>query len=185
MAQIETLAYHFSKARKVNETSNGYVSKVPTFTAPNGDAETATGSSVQTVAAGIGGTGENCMVICPYGAGANNTTFSVRVIGWRSCPDPSGLTKTLWIPMLLAEYACTISTTPVGLAGGYLTATDCFADTIVKTYPTDATPSSDTNSNAADLIACVVVDLKGSQRVELQFTTGGSATSANALIAMY
>ncbi len=185
MPQAETLSYQFTKARKVNETSNGYVSKVPTFTAPSGDAETATGASVQAVAAGIGGTGENCVVICPFGAGSDNATFSVRVIGWRAAPDPAGLTKTVWIPMLLAEYACTISTTPVGLAGGYVTATDCFVDTIVKTYPTDSTPSSDTNSNAANLIACVVVDMKGSQRVELQFTTGASATSCNALIAMY
>ncbi len=39
--------------------------------------------------------------------------------------------------------------------------------------------------NAADMIAHIVVDMKGFTKIELTFSTGSSATSCNALIAKY
>lgn len=183
---LETLSSHFRKARSVNQTSNGYVSKIPTVTEPTGDAATATGASV----IDIGTDGNYCqngMIILPYGIGSNNQTMSVRVIGWRKVgltDGQGGATTTIWIPVVLAEFACTLSSTPIGIAGAQVLNTELFADTITLTYGNNNV-SVEIISPAADIIAHAVLDLKGFKKVELSFTTGGSATSCNALVAMY
>lgn len=184
MALIETFAGRLQKARSVNQTSNGYVSKVPTVTEPLGDAGTATGTSVIEMAAGTGSS-QNLVKIMPYGVGANNTTFSFRVIGWQGIQNAGNVIPYLWVPVLLGEFACTLSSSAPGVAGATVVATEYFADTITQTYPAAATSSIEVVSNAADLIAHVVLDAKGCEKIELSFTTGGSATSCNALVSRY
>lgn len=178
---VETLSTSFQKARSVNQTSATFVSKLPTATEPVGDAGTATGASVIELGQG-GATSPNVLIICPYAIGSNNNTFSVRVIGWRSIGE-NAPTTMLWIPVVLVELACTISGTAIGIAAKVILATEMFADTIALTYGNDDI-SVDIVSPAADIIAHALVDMKGSQKLELSFTTGSSATSCNALVAL-
>jgi hypothetical protein len=178
---LETLSQEFRKARSVNQTSNGYVSKVPTATEPSGDAGTATGASVIDLGKG-GSTAQNGLLAVFYGTGSNNNTFSARVIGWRSAGSNAPDTM-LWIPVVLVEFALTLSSTPAGVVGKTIVATELFADTIALTYGNDDI-SVDIVSPAADIIAHAVLDLKGFQKVEFSFTTGGSATDCNSLLAL-
>ncbi len=181
MALLETYCSSFRKARSVNQTSNGYVSKLPTATEPSGDAGSATGASVIDIAP-IGGVGQNGCRCVFYGVGSNNNTFSSRVIGWSSVGDNDVNTK-LWIPVILVEFAVTLSSTPIGVAGKTIVATELFADTITLTYG-NANVSVDIVSPAADIIASAIFDVKGFQKIEFSFTTGASATSCNALLAL-
>lgn len=180
-AVLQTISSDFNKVRSVNQTSNGYVAKIPTATEPAGDAATATGASIQEMRGVVfAGSGvQNAVILMPYGTGSNNSTFSMRVYGWR----PIGLntpTTALWIPALLCEVACTMTSTGPGIAGKIIVATELFVDTITITYG-NANVSVEAVSPANDLPAHIVVDLKGFPKFEATFTTGGSATDCNAL----
>jgi hypothetical protein len=181
---LETLAGRLQKARSVNQTSAAFVSKVPTLTEPVGDAGTATGSAVIDMVKDSG-LSQNLVKVKPYGVGANNTTFSVRVIGWSAVANGGNVIPNEWIPELLGEFACTISSSCPGVSGGVVAATEFFVDTITQTYPASATSSIEVVSNAADLVAHAVLDVKGNEKIELSFSTGSSATSCNALISRY
>lgn len=180
-------------ARKVNQTSNGYVSKIPTTTEPVGDAGTATGAAVIDLTAPdtLGGlTSANRAMVHFFGAGSDTNTFSCRVIGW-SCvaQAPGGLAlggrPVLWVPTVLVEVQATLSV-QVGIAGSSALNTDRFADTIALTGTTaNAGQGVEIVSPANDTIAHLVVDLKGAQKLEFSFTTGGSATDCNALYKVY
>lgn len=178
---LETESMSFRKVRAVNQTSNGYVSKLPTATEPSGDAGTATGASVIDLAPKQGAA-QNGLIVVFYGVGSNNNTFSARVIGWRVTGE-NNVDTLLWIPVVLCEFAVTLSSTPIGVANKTIVATELFADTIALTYGNDDV-SVDIVSPAADIIAHAVLDLKGFMKAELSFTTGGSATSCNALVAL-
>lgn len=192
-----TRAGPWRKLRSVNETSNGYVSKIPRATSPftaaglNGDAGTATGASVIQLTNGvIGGQAQSGAEFLFYGVGANNTTFSARIIGW-SALTTSGLSPVnpetqVWIPVVLVEVQCTLSSTPIGLAGRAIVATELFADTITLVGTTGvAGLDMSITSPANDTIARVFVDLWGHTELEVQFTTGGSATSCNGLFRLF
>ncbi len=182
---IETNSTLFRKARSVNQTSNGYVSKVPTNTepgTPNDDAGTATGTSVIKLSSDSGSSAQNQAIIVPYGTGSNNGTFLMRAIGWRYVgTDP---TTRLWIPVVLGEWTCTLSSSIPGVAGKTIVATELFADTIVIVGTTGGDNALGISSPAADIMAYIILDLRGSQKLELTFTTGGSATDCNALVAL-
>ena len=181
---LETLAGRLQKARSVNQTSSSFVSKVPTTTTPLGDAGSATGASVLDMVRNSGES-QNLVKIKPYGVGSNNTTFSVRVIGWAAIANAGNVISNLWIPELLGEFLCTLSSACPGVAGATVTDSEYFVDTITQTYPATATSSIEAVSNGADLIAHIVLDAKGNEKIELSFTTGSSATSCNALISRY
>lgn len=179
MATIETISQFFRKARSVNQTSTSFVSKVPVNAQPAADSGSATASAAIDLA-NNGIITQNSVLICPYALASNNDTFSVRVIGWRRIGTEP--TSWLWVPVLLAEIACTCGTS-VGVAGMQVLNTEAFADTITLTAGNDNV-SIDRNSLADNLIAHVVVDMKGSKMLELSFSTeSSSATSCNALIA--
>lgn len=178
MALLETLSEPFKKARLTNQTSNGYVSKVPTATEPTGDANTATGSAVIDLTRPEGGVVQNSILAVFYGVGSNDNTFSCRVIGWRKVgTDPNSL---VWVPVVLVEYAVTLSSTPVGILSRDISSTEIFADTISLTTGNDDV-STDVVSPTGNVIAHAVFDAKGFTKLEFSFTTGGSATSCNAL----
>ncbi len=181
---LETLSGNFRKARSVNQTSNGYVSKVPTATEPIGDAGTASGASIIDIGSlGSGGTGaiQNAMLAVFYGVGSDTNTFSAKLIGWKPVDWDNRLTG-LWIPVPLVVLALTLSTPP-GLAGKTILNTELFADTITLTTGNDDV-SVDIVSHADNTISHCLIDLKGFQKVEWSFTTGGSATSCNALFVL-
>lgn len=170
---------HFLKARTTNQTSASFVSKVATATEPTG-----TGSSAANASVLLMNTGSIAkpplLQICPFGVGSNNNTFSLRAIGWRQT-GPDGATDALWLPVLLAEILCTLSSSCPGVSGKIVADTEYFADTVAVTYG-NANVSVEVVSPAND-ISCghVMVGVKGFPKVELSFSTGGSATSCNAL----
>lgn len=194
---MQTLCSPWRKLRNTNETSNGYVSKVPRNTDPyvnantttkNGDADTATGPSVINFRNSPNPSMpvQNGIQLLFYGVGANDNTFSCRILGWANmCNDRANVfadSAQIWIPVVLAEVAVTLSSTPVGLAGANILATELFADTITITGTT-ANPGINCNivSPANNTIARMFLDAEGYQYIEAQFTTGGSATSCNGL----
>lgn len=181
---LETLTRTWTKARSVNQTSSSFVSKVPTTTEPLGDAGTATGACVFDLGLVPGGVVQNSLLLMPYAIGADNVTFSVRVFGWRragpASADGSG-TLPLWIPTLMCELACTASAF-VGVAGAYVLNTGRFADTLTLT--TGDAAAVGIVSPTGDVAGHAMLDLKGSQKLELTFSTGGVATSCNALWAL-
>lgn len=184
---IETQSGPLAKARSVNYTTNGFPSLVPTTTEPVVDAGTATGQAAialgsQTPA--LSGLARNSAIVLPYGADAaiNNKTGSMRVIGWGSIDSPTSQSGRLWIPVPLVEVQCTFNGTQIGVAGKALIATEGFASTITLTGTTaNANVGVEIVSPANSTIGYLIVDLRGFQKIEFIFTTGGSVTSCNAL----
>lgn len=182
---LDSLCTPFRRARLVSQTSSGYVAKSPTATEPDGDDGTATGPSVIEFAPLEGGAMPGSALILFYGEGANNATFSCRVIGWKSIlvnNDPTK--KRLWIPVTLCEVQVTLSTV-VGVAGADVDADDRFADTLAL-VGTSGNPnvSMEMISPQDNTIASLMVSLKGMQKLELSFDTTSSATNCNALLAL-
>lgn len=162
---MQSLVTTYSKARTANDTASSFASKVATVTKPSG-------TGVITIEQ-IGRFTRNNVVLLPYGAGADNNTMSVRVLNWR---EISGL----WIPTIVCEVACTLSTS-VGVSAQAVLDTERFADTLTLTYG-NAGVDCQVFSPANNTPAHVVVDAKGASVLEVIFTTGGSATSCNALV---
>ncbi len=187
MVVLGTTSMKWRRVRSTNTTDNGFPSRIIRATEPSGTGN----SAAQATASAVidmtqpdgGGITQNAMIIKPYGAGANNATFSLRVIGWRKVEEGDP-TTTIWDPTVLVELACTLSSTPIGLAGKVIVATDLFADTIVLTTGNDDV-SCDIVSPTGDVAAHAVVDLKGFTKIEMTFTTGGSATNCNALVSLF
>ena len=187
---LETVSEFLRKARSVNQSSGSFVSKVPTTTEPTGDAGNATGTSIIELVPpgtqGGGGCVQNLVRIMPYGTGSATNTFSMRIIGWSKLPSSSPPQKPdLWVPVVLAELLCTLSSV-TGVAGSDVDNTQLFAGTIAI-VGTSGNPgvSLDIVSPANSVIAHVVADMKGFQKLELSFSTGSSATDCNALVAKY
>ena len=164
---MDTLIAQFSKARTANSTDSAFASRVPTTTKPADD------GVLQAVA--YGRAVRSSVLIEPFGAGGDNTTLDVRVIGWAQA---SGL----WIPTILCQVACTLSGA-LGVSGATVLNTERFADIITLTSPF-GTSGVDVlvSSPANDTPGHIVVDAKGHQLVELLFKTG-TATNGNALVA--
>lgn len=177
----EGLAAPFVKCRTVNQTTTGaYESKIPTATAPSGTGSTGTNASVQDLMTGTTAR-SSAVIIVPYGTGADTNTFKMAVLGWRSVGrEVSG--TALWIPVILYEATCTLST-PVGVAAKTIVATERFCDTITVISGSVAVADG-LVSPGNNFIAHVIVPLAGFQFLELTFDRGGSATDCNALIAL-
>jgi hypothetical protein len=173
---IETLSQALVPARSVDQTSSTAVSRLPQATEPYGDAGTATGPSV--IEAGNKGVvAQNNLLVVPYGTGSGS--FSINVYGWRQILLDG---NTLWVPVLLCQLAATLNTSIPGVAGSPVDNNHFFCDTLsVVLGNADVSVEAVAGSG---YIAHAIVDLKGSQKVELSFFTGGSATAANALVAM-
>lgn len=60
--------------------------------------------------------------VVPVGAGADDSTFNLRLVGWSHAAG-------LWVPEVLVEFACTLSTA-VGVSGATVTDSERFADTV-------------------------------------------------------
>jgi hypothetical protein len=176
---IETLSTSFRKARTTNATNTSFPSKVPTGTEPTGTGSSGTAASV--IDCGWGGVvSQNGLLVMPYGTGDNDDVFALRVIGWTVVGNDSS--TWVWVPMILAEITCTMSSTIPGVSGRDVVATEYFCDTLSMVTGNEDV-SVDITSPTGDVGAHFVVDLKGCQKVELTFdTTTGDPTGANALI---
>lgn len=184
------------KAFATSATDTSFASRIPTITEPSGDGihELVNGASKSGDKDKGRAADVEAAILCMfYGAGADNATFDVRLIGWDTIyAKPT----TLWIPKILASFTCTLSAM-VGVAGAPLVATDRIVDTI--TLRTDnavsqpVTKSLDSGavttssgwgveifSPAGDLAAWVKVPLQGSRKLEFCYDMTG-ATDGNAL----
>lgn len=136
-------------------------------------------SPVTSLPTGVYNTVKDFLCILPYGVGADDTAFTLRVIGYRRGPGFSNGTPH-WVPTVLSELLCTLSAT-TGTIGLIPADTNQLADTIVQAtgYPTGSRIVSPTG----DVPGHAIVDLEGCERFILDINTGASATSGNALIA--
>lgn len=118
------------------------------------------------------------MELIPYAAGADNTTFDVRVIGWRSVGPVVTRGSAQWIPTIIVDLACTASSA-VGIAGQTPTSTDRFVDAMTVTTGIAVVPTVTANTPAT-----AVISTAGFRFVEI-LTNVGAATNVNALFCFY
>ena len=186
---LMTQAGHPFRWRTVNATDNGYPSKIPTATEPaesfGSNAAQATSAAVRNIAPKGRGEGpvQNGIAVLFYGAGSDTNTFSARLVKWVLATEGVA-NDEVWVPVPLFEVQVALSL-QVGIGSRMLASTDRFADTITLTGTTAHASDVRIRSVANDTIACLKVDLEGPQKLEMIFTTGGSATSCNALSHMY
>jgi hypothetical protein len=112
--------------------------------------------------------------IIPFGDGADNATFDLRVIGWKVSD------LGLWVPTILAQAACILSGA-VGANGFEVTASQRFTDTITLTQVLANSVDSKLSNPTGDLVASFQVETRGSALIEVAFDLG-TATGANALV---
>ena len=177
---LQTESQHARRVRTTNATDNGFPSRIPTGTKPSGTGGAAAQASASAVIEFGPGITQNSLMLIPFGAGSNDNTFSLRVIGW-TLVDEGNSEEFIWVPVVLCELAVTLSSTPVGLANKVVNGSQLFADTITVTTG-NANVSTEAVSPTGNVVAHAVVDVKGFELVEVTFTTGGSATSCNALV---
>lgn len=152
------------RVRTTSSTDSTFPSKAPTATAPTGD-----GVIGDPIVQGA----PSWVQIIPFGDGADNATFDLRVIGWKVSD------LGLWVPTILAQAACTLSAA-VGVASTEVLATQRFTDTITLTQ-VQANVDSKLSSPTGDLVASFQVETRGSALIEVIFDLG-TATGANALV---
>lgn len=173
------------KARSVNATDTSFPAKIPTNTEPTLDAGTATGqATIDLLQRGqLGAAVRNAAFLMPFGTGDDDDVFAMRLYGWRRIPGNGTTTRDLWVPVLLCELTCTMST-QVGVAGTPVVATERFCDTLALVTGNDDV-SIDIVSPTGNVPAHAVVDVKGSAKLEFTFDmTTGSPTDANCLYAL-
>lgn len=188
---LSTMSPEFLLARTTNSTDAGYrtVTNILGFdNGPTGDGSNASQSTSKCILLASPLTYDasnnktpNGILICPFGTGADTNTMLMRVLGWNLVKSGVDKTKWVWHNTLLGEYTCTLSSTPVGVAGGVIDANQLFADTIAIVGTSGSSNAHDIVSPATDLSGSVLLDIKGSHRVELNFSRNASATSCNAL----
>jgi len=166
-----------ARALATSSTATSFATLISTLTEPSGDGV----FSFKTVIP------EELMVSF-FGAGADNTTFDARIVGW----DKIGTTTPLWVPRILASFSCTLSA-QVGVTGAALVSTDRFADTLTMNSTAPQAKFTDTDgagaatrgtvpifSPANDLIAWAKVPLCGVDKIQFDFDMTG-ATNGNAV----
>ena len=155
----------------------------PTLTKP---------STNSTTGAAILPTENSKLRACFYGAGADNDTIDIKVVGWSrvwadqgAAPAPANPDKTVeWIPSAIAFLTVTLGTT-TGVASGVVGGTSKrLADTIVE-KATTGYGASDLRivSPGDNLPGYIEVPTSGFQMIGLYFDLTGTTTAANALYA--
>lgn len=164
---IDTRAVKLKKALAANSDATAFSNPAASLAEPSG-------ASVTDVVGEPGVSAPNRLVVIPFGTDAENETFDMRVFGY----DSSGTSVGLWVPLLLCDVTCTLGAA-AGVGSGLVTDSELFADTI-----TVNTGNEDVDvwavSNAEDMVAHFVVDLKGCRKVAWAFDMTGAA-SGNAL----
>lgn len=128
-------------------------------------AETTTPTPITNVRRGF-------LLIQPFGVGANNATYDMRVLGWRKANVGSN-----YIATVIGQWACILSA-DTGTASGYVLDTERYADTISQTFGPSPTIIV---SPTGDVRGWLMVDLSGALFYTLDFALG-TATEANALV---
>lgn len=171
--KLETLKGPLARALAANATDSTFPSRIPTLTQPAlaiGDLD--------------GNIQQNGLLVMPFAIGADNETFSMRLIQWRYIGSGPQAYSRLWVPTVLAEFACTLCAA-VGVASSPVLNTERFCDTITLVGSTgNANISHEIVSPGNDTIAYILLDLKGAHLWEPTFDIGTGPTSMNALYAL-
>lgn len=175
------------KAMLANSTATGFTAKTALrSTAPSGN-------TVMPVAApGGGGQTPKRMRIYPYGLGASNDVFSMRVFGWYRYNRESGTVgkTTLWMPAQIGEFSCTLGTF-AGLADSPVLNTELFCDTIsivatvgeaTYTANTTRTGTAMLYSPANDMPAWVEIPIGAPEFLEFDWDQTTNTPEMNAFI---
>lgn len=172
---IETPSNNFHIVNTTDVTTSSVTEPVPTVVKPSGTGVIEMGFN--------GGVAPNGVMLVPYGVGSATNTFTLKVYGWRPTLGAQGtvLKDPLWVPFLLASFTCTLCT-KTGVTSSDIDATHLFCDTIVLVTG-NANVSNEIISPTGNVIANIIMDVKGVKLLELRYATGGSATSANCLAA--
>lgn len=165
MTRLGTSKCGWQKWLSANDASTSFASRIPTATKPTTN-----------IVERVGSITENMIELVFFGAGSDDQTLDVRLIGWNRTNTSE--TTAIWVPTPIAQFSCTLSTA-VGVAGLDVVATDRFADTITgATW--NPTSGVEIVSPTGNIIAHVLVDVKGSDILQLDFDSTG-ATNGNAL----
>lgn len=180
---VQTNVGWWRRVRQTNSTDTAFTARVGVLEETGTIIESLGTTALHSTSAarfrvGQNGFGANCVKFMPFGIGADGNTFDMRVIGWLKTAD----TPVTWIPTVIGQFACTVSSTLTGLAGGSVLNTEYFADTIAPTYGSSV--GIDVVSPANDVNALIAIDLRGFELVEVQFDVG-TITSANALYSTF
>jgi hypothetical protein len=160
-----TPAQDYVKLFAANQTGAAIAAPPPTTTAPTGDGMFSSAPDVS-----YGEERLNSCGLVFYGAGADNSTFTARVTGWRKV-------GALWVPVPLLALSGVFGSA-VGVAAADVLDTERFADTL--TASTGYTSAYELISPADNTVACAKVDFFGCQFVQVQVARG-TATSVNVL----
>jgi hypothetical protein len=144
------------------------------------------GNAVNQIAAVDGGGGRlpNRIRIYPYGLGANNDAFALRLWSWYRGHNPD-----TWYSSILTQINCTMSAY-TGVAGGQVLNTEAFADTISlvaligePTYTADVTRFGrvELYTPANDTPAWVELPLREPELLEWDFDQTTNTPTMNAL----
>ncbi len=171
------------RALAVNSAASSFASRIPAIIKPFVDGVIAVPN------------GEDTLDLFPFGAGSDDNTFDLRVIGWRRAVystvdmrnpgaknafiDNTNM-NVLWVPSIVAEVTCTLSAI-VGIAGAVAINTDRFADIITVNKGIGVVNTVLSDAGAASL----TVDVSGFELLEITTNTTSSATNGNALFALY
>ena len=151
-------AASLQRARTTNATDTSFAAKIATATKPSG-------AGVLEVQ------GRATAEIMPFGAGNDDQTFDMRIIGWRNIGDT-------YVPTIICAVSCTLCTA-TGYAGGQIVDTDRLVDTITVNSGVAVAPSVAANTPGLLLIA-----VDGFELIEAIFDMTG-ATNGNCLVGMY
>jgi hypothetical protein len=175
----------FQRALAANANTSSFASKIPTITEPTND------GVLNLVSSGV--QVPKWIMLMPIGLGANNDGFSMRVLGWRHI---GGNTETaaarLWIPGIVAEYACTLGNV-TGIASSPVLNTEFFCDTIapVAARQADCTIAAGTAVQTLYQVISPVNDTPGYalipifawEKIEFQFDQTTNTPTMNVLYA--
>lgn len=162
---LTTASDYWRKVLTTNSTASAFV-------VPSDVASDPTGAGyISIVAATVDA--PNNMLFKFFGAGSNNQTGSVRIYGVRR---QFGL--QVWDHTLLFGGQFTLSTA-VGVAGGLVSATERYADTLTRDLGIENV-ADELLSPTSDIPAWLMVDAKGFQKLYVELIVG-TATSANAV----
>lgn len=179
------------KVRSVNSTTTSFTAPVCEINLSLTDAGTAAGRSIIPLLQGVSGQVRKKIEVWPYGLGANNDAFTLRLIGWnRIAKDPS-LTeqREIWVPGILGDFACIMGNF-TGLAGFPVLNTEFFCDTITQTNAQEPTKLGNSTlldgftkryTPANDTPARMHVHLEACEAIEFQFDNTTNTPSMNAL----
>ncbi len=182
---LMTQCMHLRRARRTNCTDTSFDTLASTTTEPALDADAGSATAVVVIdllkdRGRRDGPVQNSVFFMPFGIGNDDTTFDVRVVGWRYAFSDYA-THGLWVPVTLGGFSCTLSS-QVGVANAAVIATERFADTITRITAQGNDVSSEIVSPANNTPGHVILDLKGCHKVEFCFDMTG-ATSGNVLYA--